>query len=69
MIACAVFDAKPYDRDYLARAAGAERVAWRFHEFRLGAETASAAQGAQAVCLFVNDRADRPCLAALAPSA
>ena len=66
MIACAVFDAKPYDRDYLARAAGAERVAWRFHEFRLGAETASAAQGAQAVCLFVNDRADRACLAALA---
>ncbi|MEO7799398.1 MAG: 2-hydroxyacid dehydrogenase [Opitutaceae bacterium] len=63
---CAVFDTKPYDRDYLTRAAGAERVAWRFHEFRLGAATASAAQGAQAVCLFVNDRADRPCLEALA---
>jgi len=66
MITCAVFEAKPYDRDYLARAAGAERVAWRFHEFRLGATTASAAQGAQAVCIFVNDRADRECLEVLA---
>ena len=66
MITVAVFDAQPYDRDYLARAAGAERVAWQFHEFRLGAATASAATGAQAVCLFVNDRADRACLEALA---
>lgn len=62
----AVFDTKPYDREYLAQAPGAERVAWRFHEFRLSAETAPAAKGAQAVCIFVNDQADRACLEILA---
>lgn len=62
MIDTAVYDTKPYDREYLARAASAERIAWRFHDFRLSAETASAAKDAQAVCIFVNDRADRACL-------
>jgi D-lactate dehydrogenase len=66
MIETAVYDAKPYDRDYLARAACAERIAWRFHDFRLSAETAPAAKGARAVCIFVNDHADRACLEALA---
>ena len=36
--------------------------AWRFHEFRLTTETAPAAEGAQAVCVFVNDPARRACL-------
>jgi D-lactate dehydrogenase len=58
----AVFDTKPYDREYLAQAPGAEQITWRFHEFRLTAETAPAAKGAQAVCAFVNDQADRACL-------
>jgi len=66
MIETAVFDTKPYDREYLAQAPGAERVAWRFHEFRLSTETVSAAHGVQAICVFVNDRVDRPCLEALA---
>lgn len=66
MIETAVYDTKPYDREYLERAACAERIAWRFHDFRLSAETASAAQGAQAVCIFVNDHVDRACLEALA---
>jgi D-lactate dehydrogenase len=35
-------------------------------ECRLSAETAVSAQGAHAVCTFVNDRLDRPCLEALA---
>jgi D-lactate dehydrogenase len=61
-----VFDTKPYDREYLARALGAERLAWRFNDFRLSAETAPAAAGAQAVCAFVNDQADRACLEILA---
>jgi D-lactate dehydrogenase len=61
-----VFDTKPYDREYLARALGAERLAWRFHDFRLIAETAPAAAGAQAVCAFVNDQANRACLEILA---
>lgn len=66
MIETAVFDAKPYDCEYLARAPGADRIAWRFHEFRLSAETAAAARGAQAACIFVNDHADRAALTALA---
>ena len=66
MIKTTVFDTKSYDREYLSRAACAERIEWQFHEFRLSAETASAAKGARAVCLFVNDRADRACLEALA---
>lgn len=66
MIETAVFDAKPYDREYLSKAPGHDRVSWRFHEFRLGVQTASAAQGVRAVCLFVNDHADRDCLRILA---
>lgn len=66
MIETAIYDTKPYDRDYLARAAGSDRVAYRFHEFRLTAETAYAASSARAVCNFVNDHADRALLEALA---
>jgi D-lactate dehydrogenase len=66
MIETAVYDTKSYDREYLTQAAGMDRITWRFHEFRLSAETAAAAHGAQAVCLFVNDQADRPCLEMLA---
>ena len=62
MIETAVYDTKPYDREYLVKAVGAEGIAWRFHEFRLSAETAAAAKGALAVCVFVNDHADRACL-------
>ena len=66
MIEIVVYDTKPYDHEYLARAAGSERISWRFHEFRLSVDTAAAAEGAQAVCIFVNDHADRACLEALA---
>jgi D-lactate dehydrogenase len=66
MIETAVYSTKPYDRQYLSQVAGGGGVSWRFLEFALSAETASTAQGAQAVCLFVNDQADRACLKALA---
>jgi D-lactate dehydrogenase len=62
----AVFDTKPYERESLQRASSEESIHWRFMDCRLSAETASAANGARAVCIFVNDRADRPCLEALA---
>lgn len=65
-IETAVYDTKSYDREYLGRAVCAGRIAWRFHDFRLSVETALAAKGAQAVCIFVNDHADRACLEALA---
>lgn len=66
MIEVSVFDAKPYDRKYLTEADGAGNFLYRFHEFRLSTETAPAAKGAQAVCIFVNDHADKACLEALA---
>jgi D-lactate dehydrogenase len=70
MVRCAMtiafYDTKPYDRDFFARPAPTEPLAWRFHEFRLNADTASTAHGAEAVCVFVNDHLDRPCLESLA---
>jgi len=66
MITTAVFDTKPYDREPLQGAASGGHIEWRFLEFRLTRETATLARGAQAVCVFVNDRLDRPCLEALA---
>src|SRR5262249_47353983 len=42
------------------------RIDWHFLEFRLTEETASAARNARAVCVFVNDQLDRPCLDLLA---
>jgi D-lactate dehydrogenase len=62
----AVFDTKSYDRESLQRAASSSEIEWRFMDWRLSAETAAAAQGARAICIFVNDRADRACLEALA---
>jgi D-lactate dehydrogenase len=57
----AVYDSKPYDREHLR----ADDLTWRFHDFRLSRETAATAAGADAVCVFVNDVLDRPCLAGL----
>jgi D-lactate dehydrogenase len=57
-----VFDTKPFDRDSLQKATPNGEIEWRFMEFRLRPETAVAAQGAQAVCIFVNDHADRATL-------
>jgi D-lactate dehydrogenase len=62
----AVYDTKTYDRDHLLKASQAADLQWRFLEFRLTPETAATAKGAQAVCAFVNDQLDRPCLEQLA---
>lgn len=66
MITTAVFDTKPYDREPLQRAATQGGIDWHFLDFRLTKETAPLAKGAQAVCVFVNDQVDRPCLETLA---
>lgn len=62
----AVFDTKPYDREYLGKALGSSELDLRFQEFRLESATTSAAAGADAVCIFVNDNAHRPVLEQLA---
>jgi len=65
MIETAFYDCKPYDRHYFRQTTGTERIQWRFHEFRLTSETAITAEGAQAVCIFVNDKINRDCLTKL----
>ena len=66
MTTVAFYDTKPYDREYFERAAGADRLTWQFHDFRLSRETVASVGGVQSVCVFVNDRLDEPCLRALA---
>jgi D-lactate dehydrogenase len=64
----AVFSAKPYDRQFLEAANAAAGAPHRlvFQEARLSAETVALAQGAGAICAFVNDQADAGVLEALA---
>jgi len=64
-ITVAVYDTKPYDRESLQEGSADDCIRWRFLDFRLNSESAPSAQGAQAVCVFVNDQLDRPCLEAL----
>lgn len=64
-IPVAVYDTKSYDRLHLPAAVG-PAFELRFLPFRLWSETAAAAQGSRAVCVFVNDAVDRECLQALA---
>jgi D-lactate dehydrogenase len=60
------YDAKSYDQKAFSNASRSEEsIAWRFHDFRLNAETAASAHGAQVACVFVNDRVDAECLAVL----
>ena len=60
-----VFDTKSYDRQSLQRATSSAEIEWNFVDWRLSAETAASAKGARAICVFVNDRADRTCLETL----
>ncbi len=62
----AVFDAKPYDREYLAAGAKDTPIEWHFLDFRLNTQSVAAAAGFRAVCLFVNDKADAITLRQLA---
>jgi D-lactate dehydrogenase len=66
MVSVAVYDSKQYDRESLEPASVGLDIHWNFLEFRLSAATAPTAQGHDAVCIFVNDVVDRPCLEALA---
>src|SRR5271165_2307649 len=64
----AVYDTKPYDRDYLSRATRAGEMDWHFHEFRLEPETVLTANKTLAVCVFVTDVVNREVLESLAGS-
>jgi len=62
----AVFSTKPYDRNFLSRAAAAHGHELTFFEPRLDLATARLAEGFPAVCAFVNDTLDAEVIAALA---
>lgn len=66
MVVVAVYDTKPHDRQYLEKACGSKNITWRFFDFRLTEASALTAEGAEAVCIFVNDVVNRPCLEILA---
>jgi D-lactate dehydrogenase len=57
-----MFSSKSYDEDYFEAALAETDHACRFQEAKLNAETATLAQGSEAVCAFVNDDLSRPCL-------
>ena len=56
----AVYSAHKFDRKYLEQYCQNHNL--RFIEARLSEETASLAEGSQAVCIFVNDNASAPVL-------
>lgn len=66
MLVVAVYDTKPHDRQYLEEAYGSKNITWRFFDFRLTEASAITAKGVEAVCIFVNDIVNRPCLEILA---
>ena len=60
----AVFNTKPYDRRFLAAAAGHHELT--FFEPRLSSQTAELARGYPVVCVFVHDDVCADCLVQLA---
>jgi len=61
----AVYSAKSYDVDYLTPAGEKAGLEMEFFEVSLSKRTARLAAGADAVCVFVNDKINRDTLSAL----
>ncbi|MBP5997870.1 MAG: 2-hydroxyacid dehydrogenase [Azonexus sp.] len=61
----AVFSAKRYDREYLDAANAAEGHTLKYYEVPLDLDNVHLAAGYDAVCIFVNDKADAEVLAQL----
>ncbi|OOE40692.1 2-hydroxyacid dehydrogenase [Salinivibrio kushneri] len=68
MTTIAVFSAKSYDKSAFSHVNAAFDYTFEFHDFLLTEKTAKMAQGAQAICAFVNDDLSRPVLEILADS-
>ena len=62
----AFYDTRSYDRMFFGKYAEEAGIDLQYHEFRLGDANASSAEGAVAVCVFVNDQMDEACLEVLA---
>ncbi|QIQ20942.1 2-hydroxyacid dehydrogenase [Zophobihabitans entericus] len=61
----AMYSSKHYDREQFECANKAFNYEFEFFDFKLNKTTAKAAEGADAVCIFVNDEADAKVLAEL----
>lgn len=59
-ITITVYSSQPYDEQYLRQAGG--DFNWHFVNASLNSETVELARGSNAVCIFVNDLADRTIL-------
>jgi D-lactate dehydrogenase len=67
MTTVAMFDTKRYDREHLGEALLAAGMDVKFRDFRLNADTVeTVGEGTDVVCVFVNDRVDRPVVEHLA---
>lgn len=64
-ISVAVFDTKPYDREFLEPAFRRAGLEGRWLAPRLGPDTVRLAEGVPAVCVFVNDDVSAPVIHAL----
>jgi len=62
----AVFSAKRYDRDFLTAANATAGHDLRFYDAPMDLDSVAVAAGCEAVCIFVNDKADAGVLKALA---
>ena len=62
----AVFNNKRYDREYLDAANASSSHRMTYYDALLELETAALANGYEAVCIFVNDKADAKVLDLLA---
>lgn len=65
MITVACFDAKPYDEISLGAASEGSDITFRYFTNRLCSDTVRLAEGADAICVFVNDTLDRAVIDAL----
>ena len=66
MIRAAVYDSKPYTRQFFDETPGSDQADWRFIEAKLDRDSAWSAKDCQAACVFVNCVANRPVLEVLA---
>ncbi|MBP0985451.1 MAG: 2-hydroxyacid dehydrogenase, partial [Oscillospiraceae bacterium] len=56
----AFYDAKPYDIPSFEKYGNEHGIEFKFFETKLNEDTAQLAQGAEAVCVFVNDAVSAP---------
>jgi D-lactate dehydrogenase len=61
----ALFDSKPYDKEFFDKAELSSLFELRYYPVKLNAETVALAKGADAVCAFVNDDLSAPVIDAL----